>query len=91
VSVYREACLIVCIFSSDNMSIRSGIRHISYVNLLCAMRITMFGRLNVLKNNVFQLILIFSDLKFNSRPNDNKDYKECCRMIIAVSHPSRTR
>jgi len=38
------------------------------------MRITLFCRLTVLKNNVFQLILTFSDLKFNN--NDNKDYKE---------------
>jgi len=33
ISVYREVfCLIVCILSSDNMSIRSGIRHIPDVN-----------------------------------------------------------
>jgi len=48
----------------------------------------MFCRHTVLKNNVFQLILSFRDLKFNN--NDKKDYKEFCLMIIAVCHRSRT-
>jgi len=53
-----------------------------YVNLLCAIRITMLCRPTVLKYNVFQLIVTFSDLKFNN--NDNKDYniyKEYCLII----------